>query len=497
MKKVLILIFLIWANIASATDYYVSNTGNNSNAGTIGSPWQTISKVQTVLNNGTIVAGDRIFFKKGDTFTGSMSITGGNNGTLGNEITISSYGTGARPFFMYPTGGATPAESRVLMYFQGKSYFIIEDINFSDLDLTPNHIAEANCGVPLYLGSYGDFPVDHFIIRNVDIQGCGMGVVLWGSDCYVHDCTMSNFKNLKSTSGGGGEDYGANPFTIGGDRNIIENNVVSDGWAESLDFGYNGGFAEMIGPSSENQFIRNTIYDTNGFSEFGNIGGNAHDNIYAYNVVKNCGAMFWANSSIQVNGTLFYQNTVIETDDSRFSQGSPNAGAGVVTAEAILHLNVDQYIFGVQGQSGTTVYEVRNCIFEIHQGGSPDMTFTNAGSKTNHQYSLYKLSGISSGYTLSTGESTTSSTIFILTTGTPDTWDVHLSIGSPGEGAGTTITISITAPSNDIEYDDIGTPRNLGAYGPESASPTVPTKITVPVYLKIGGVKIGPFKLKL
>lgn len=80
--------------IASATDYYVSSSGNDSANGLSSStPWQSISKVNSVFPG--LNPGDRILFKRGDLFYGTLKIT--RLGSLGSPITISAYGTGNNP----------------------------------------------------------------------------------------------------------------------------------------------------------------------------------------------------------------------------------------------------------------------------------------------------------------------------------------------------------------------------------------------------------------
>jgi hypothetical protein len=90
IRKVMPLLFFVFfgCNIANATDYYISTSGNNSNNGTSQTtPWQTLSKLQTVCNNGTIKAGDNIYFKKGDSFSGQLLMTNlwGYQGQFGNS----------------------------------------------------------------------------------------------------------------------------------------------------------------------------------------------------------------------------------------------------------------------------------------------------------------------------------------------------------------------------------------------------------------------------
>ncbi len=85
---------ILSATTASAvgTIYYVSASGSDSNNGTsISTPWQTIAKV----NATTFVAGDKILFNSGDTFTGTIIPSA--SGTSTNPITYGAYGSGAKP----------------------------------------------------------------------------------------------------------------------------------------------------------------------------------------------------------------------------------------------------------------------------------------------------------------------------------------------------------------------------------------------------------------
>ena len=79
---------------SSATNYYVSPTGNNSNNGTSQtSAWQTIDKVNTISS--ALQPGDQVLFQRGGTYRGTLNIA--SSGTSAAPITIGAYGTGADP----------------------------------------------------------------------------------------------------------------------------------------------------------------------------------------------------------------------------------------------------------------------------------------------------------------------------------------------------------------------------------------------------------------
>ena len=95
MRKYILFIFLFFAVIATATNYYVSTSGgndNNTGKSTL-LAWKTISKVNSMMS--TFVSKDTVFFKCGDTFTDQLNIS--KSGTSTSPIVFASYGTGSKP----------------------------------------------------------------------------------------------------------------------------------------------------------------------------------------------------------------------------------------------------------------------------------------------------------------------------------------------------------------------------------------------------------------
>jgi len=90
--RILLTIFLfISLQSIAANKYYASTSSGGTNAGTLANPFTSITSV----NAHSYAAGDTIFFKRGDTFTGT--ITPANSGSAGNAIVYTYYGSGAAP----------------------------------------------------------------------------------------------------------------------------------------------------------------------------------------------------------------------------------------------------------------------------------------------------------------------------------------------------------------------------------------------------------------
>lgn len=88
---------------ASATNYYVSNSGNDSNDGV--SPltaWKTFSAGGNHINSGSFNPGDVIYLKRGDVW--NEQLIPPSSGTSANPIMFDAYGTGPAPVI---TAGVT------------------------------------------------------------------------------------------------------------------------------------------------------------------------------------------------------------------------------------------------------------------------------------------------------------------------------------------------------------------------------------------------------
>jgi parallel beta-helix repeat protein len=93
LKRALLATLIIHLSLLGiAANYYVSNSGNDTNTGlTTTQAWKTLTKV----NSSAFKPGDQILFERGSSFYGTLTIK--YSGTSGNPITYGAYGTGANP----------------------------------------------------------------------------------------------------------------------------------------------------------------------------------------------------------------------------------------------------------------------------------------------------------------------------------------------------------------------------------------------------------------
>jgi len=92
VRKLNVIIFLLLSIPAIGRNYYVKNSGNDSNSGLSDTQaWKTLSKVSGF----TFSAGDSILFNRGDVWRESLTVH--NSGTSSSYITYGSYGHGDKP----------------------------------------------------------------------------------------------------------------------------------------------------------------------------------------------------------------------------------------------------------------------------------------------------------------------------------------------------------------------------------------------------------------
>ncbi len=94
MKRIILPFLLLFSSIASATTYYVSTSGSDSNNGlSTSAPWATLSWAESHAT----APGDIIALKKGDTWSLATSVVIKHGGTTGSPVTWdgSLWGSGA------------------------------------------------------------------------------------------------------------------------------------------------------------------------------------------------------------------------------------------------------------------------------------------------------------------------------------------------------------------------------------------------------------------
>ncbi|MFC1503800.1 carbohydrate binding domain-containing protein [Spirochaetota bacterium] len=163
MNKIFVVISILTLSVIYPADYYISSSGSDNNPGTLSNPWKTVNKVNSI----NFKAGDRIYFRGGQTFTGGLVFRSTDTGTEASPILVSSYGTGralissgySKGFDAYNTSGIR-----------------INNINFQGSGRTVN----AEHGICFNM-NIANTKLPYVRIENVNVSGYGVHGILIGS----------------------------------------------------------------------------------------------------------------------------------------------------------------------------------------------------------------------------------------------------------------------------------------------------------------------------
>jgi hypothetical protein len=347
-------------------EFYVDNEkGNDLYEGTSWTAaWKSLGKVN--VKAGTFQSGATIHFRCGGVWTGNLQVS-----SLGAEGAPITYRADA-------PDGTCPIRPQIknpgvnygnAIYVTG-SYNIIQGFLVTDAH---------EAGVKIEANAHDNY------VSNNEITRTGTGVMVKGqynhmTGNYVHHLNMIVNDSQHWT------DYGAVCFWLEAGNNEVSYNRGISCKAESIDFGYDGGFVE-VWQNGDNSYIHhNYAQNTNGFFELGAGGtGSALDIRVTYNVI------------VDVTGPGSGTSVC-------FNTGSYNITVGTFRFEnntfVSTHGNPDAYrVFGCR--SDLSALQLRNNIFYS------DIQIANNGT-LKHSNNLYNMvnmkSGSGMGYTLGSGE---------------------------------------------------------------------------------------------
>lgn len=202
------------AGQAACNTYYVSNSGSDSNPGTITSPWLTLNKA-----TGKAVACDTVYVR-GGTYVENINIK--SSGTASAPITIAAY-PGELPVIdgqgKYPEMDWTPLVKLTGNYIVMSGFEVKNTSNFNA------------SGVILYghHNHVSNFNVHHIHQNGIYIQG-DFGIV---ENSSVWQASRVNV-NGRSTRWGAGLSAARDPADGITDNAVMRGNIVYNNWGEGL-----------------------------------------------------------------------------------------------------------------------------------------------------------------------------------------------------------------------------------------------------------------------
>ncbi|MBK8169889.1 MAG: hypothetical protein IPK60_06050 [Sandaracinaceae bacterium] len=409
---------IVNASTARATDYFLDSIGGDDGGDghSDANAWRTIAP----LIDTTLHAGDNVYFKRGSTFNLAAAASGADgsglvlsmseSGTEESRITLSAYGTGARPIMMNDQGGDG---DRIISISGG--YVTVESIEFS----------QAHYGAVVVEGSG-----HHVIVRDIETHHLGIGVVLFGENNLV---TQNFFRDgtMVVNTPGGVDDYGANGLVVLGSHNEISYNHAERLIAPSEDFTVDGGFCELFTADDASitdiSIHHNTVQDSDGFSE---IAGNISNVVYAYNETHDNHGFATIQNTLDsdFSNILFTNNTIFESEDDSSLGGS-------------------SFWFSREAESG--VYTFVNNIVVQTVGG-----FFQRATAVTHSNNVFSGGARLGGITLGASESS-ASPMFVNAAAD----DFHLQAGSVAINAGVAVSFTSDLDGHPVPFGgsvDIG-----------------------------------------
>jgi len=306
MKNILIIIILLFTIPVLGTNYYIKNTGNDELTGlSDDQAWKTIAKVNSI----TFQPGDSILFRCGDEWR--EQLLPDSDGTAGNYIVYSSYGSGDKPLFsgtIRYTGWKVYSEN--IYYVTGvysSGYFCIINNSIWGTGLAWNVKPDANYEYSAAIWNYAGGGTDDtiFIYLTTASDTTDLLFSQFGNTVYSADTDYQKFNGLRFSRGGT-----TSAYFIGGNYLEVNNCLIDSSGAGGIyiqgyshyymaynDFQYNG----SDGLYCENEANYGEVYRNDfRFNGIGNAGDKQAIGVWISHDIK-----FHYNYIFHTTGTVF------------------------------------------------------------------------------------------------------------------------------------------------------------------------------------------------
>ncbi|MCK4992529.1 MAG: right-handed parallel beta-helix repeat-containing protein, partial [Bacteroidales bacterium] len=174
----LLLLICLWFTSCSGptvgSTYYISADGDDSNSGLAeGKAWQTIERV----NEQDFSPGDRILFRSGDIFQGTISFSAEDAGTKSSKLIVSSFGE---------EKAIISGEEAEGLKADSCQYLTIERLEFSGMGRISGNTTD---GLLIYQS-------DGIVIHNLEVYG------FQHSGVHLHQCNDAVIKHVYAHENG-------------------------------------------------------------------------------------------------------------------------------------------------------------------------------------------------------------------------------------------------------------------------------------------------------
>jgi pectate lyase len=161
----LLSLFVLPFSIQASTYYLDADNGNDNNDGiSTQTSWKSLAKISTTA----LSPGDIICFKKGNRFNGHFVVNG--SGSSLNPITITAYGSGAKPIITGEVGAAGGGDYQEAIYIMNQDNIIIDGLEINNERLATRSGIDDKTAFGIYIYNSGTQIMRNFIIRNMTFQ---------------------------------------------------------------------------------------------------------------------------------------------------------------------------------------------------------------------------------------------------------------------------------------------------------------------------------------
>ncbi|MFT5251577.1 MAG: hypothetical protein ACI87N_000561 [Flavobacteriales bacterium] len=162
---ILLSLFVLPFSIQASTYYLDADNGNDNNDGiSTQTSWKSLAKISTTA----LSPGDIICFKKGNRFNGHFVVNG--SGSSLNPITITAYGSGAKPIITGEVGAAGGGDYQEAIYIMNQDNIIIDGLEINNERLATRSGIDDKTAFGIYIYNSGTQIMRNFIIRNMTFQ---------------------------------------------------------------------------------------------------------------------------------------------------------------------------------------------------------------------------------------------------------------------------------------------------------------------------------------
>jgi hypothetical protein len=502
MRNLLIILFFVFSSVLSATTYYVSTSGSNTNNGlSTTTPWQTLQYAESRAT----APGDIIALKRGDVWASTQVVAIKHGGSAGNPIIWdgSLWGSGANAVIR--SSGNRSSGHDAIVNLIATSY-----VTFKKITVDGNNTRTFG----IVIGGHSGFSNStqnnehHIVIDGCSILNIGNGgdyrlglmAQTWTtdiSDITIQNCILDGSDDEQLSLYPGKSQDGSSPREI---RNVLIKNNTMTNWGRR---GASTGYGMQINNKCTNVIIENNtlVQGPSGKGDAFHLESNENSLGYMptgvivrYNKITVTRSNDWCViiQQGQAKKADFHNNLFIHGNNNTDTNGGAvwviiSGSPSYAGAELNFWNNTIYSKSGItfQNDCGTIgAVRLKNNIF--YNGGSSDtgnpcLKNNTAGSTTHSNNAFFRAASTNYTKVICGGYKQTEAQLLVweptAIAGNPMFkslgTDFHLQSGSPVIKKG----VAISGVTKDLEGKSFGSPPDMGCYQTDGV-------LALPLYIR-------------